>query len=209
MKKVMSAKELVLVSLMTAVTVVMAQISIPLPFNMMPFTCSMIAVYMTGMLLSPKHAVLTQLCYLMLGACGVPVFAGFRGGLPALFGNTGGYLLMYPIMAGLVAFAINGRKSREAEKLARSEGNAALKMYKRTLFVKAAAAICVAHTILYLGGTTWLSMIAGMPYPAALAYAVYPFIPLDIVKIVFCVTVILPLRSRLLSMNLLVLERAL
>ncbi len=204
MKKLLTARELTLIGVLTATTAVLAQIAIPLPFTTMPFSLGMIAVYMTGILLKPKHAVLTQLCYLLLGAVGVPVFGNFRGGLPALFGATGGYLMVYPLMAFIVAYALNGRSSREAERQAAGERAKS----RLRLVIKSAVSICIAHTLLYLGGTAWLSVITGTSFEGALALAVYPFIPFDIVKIVLCVMVIVPMRSRLLSMKLLQLEYA-
>ncbi len=204
MKKPLTARELTLIGVLTATTAVLAQIAIPLPFTTMPFSLGMIAVYTTGILLKPKHAVLTQLCYLLLGAVGVPVFGNFRSGIPALFGPTGGYLMVYPLMAFIVAYALNGRSSRQAEKQTAGERAKS----RARLALKSAVSICIAHTVLYLGGTAWLSVITGTTFEAALALAVYPFIPFDIVKIVLCVMVIVPMRSRLLSMNLLQLEHA-
>ena len=204
MKKTLTARELTLIGILTATTAVLAQIAIPLPFTTMPFSLGMIAVYMTGILLKPKHAVLTQLCYLLLGAVGVPVFGNFRGGIPALFGSTGGYLMVYPLMAFIVAYALNSRTSREAEKSVSGESAKS----RIRLAVKAAVSICIAHTILYLGGTAWLSVITGMTFDKAMVMAVYPFIPFDIVKIIICVAVIVPMRSRLMAMHLLQLEHA-
>ncbi len=204
MKKTLTARELVLIGVLTATTAVLAQIAIPLPFSTMPFSLGMIAVYTTGILLKPKHAVLTQLCYLLLGAAGVPVFGNFRGGIPALFGSTGGYLMVYPIMAFIVAYALNGRTSRQAEKQIAGERAKG----KIRLIIKAAISICIAHTILYLGGSAWLSAITGMTFEKAMAMAVYPFIPFDIVKIIICVAAIVPMRNRLMSMHLLQLDYA-
>ena len=198
MKKTLSAKEITLIGIFTAVTAILAQIAVPLPFTPMPISFGLVAVYITGILLKPKHAVLTQICYLLLGAVGLPVFGNFRGGIGALFGPTGGYLMVYPFMAAIVSVALNSRKSRRAE----------CGQSKKRLLFKSGASICTAHLFLYLGGTIWLSATTGNTFGAALALAVYPFIPLDIVKIVFCVTAIVPLRSRLLSMNLLMLDSA-
>jgi biotin transport system substrate-specific component len=145
----------------------------------MPISFGLVAVYTTGILLKPRDAVFTQICYLMLGAIGIPVFGNFRGGIEALFGPTGGYLLTYPIMAGIVATALHSASSRQ------------------TVFVYAAISICVAHVVLYLGGTAWLSITTGISLQSAATLAVYPFIPLDILKIVFCITVVVPMRSRL------------
>lgn len=196
MRKPLKARELTSIGIFTAVTAILAQIAVPLPFTPVPISLGLVAVYITGILLKPKHAVLTQICYLLLGAVGAPVFTNFRGGIAALFGPTGGYLLVYPIMAGIVSAALNSRKSRRTE----------MTHSKKWVFLKSAVSICVAHIVLYLGGTTWLSITTGGSFPASLALAVYPFIPFDVLKILFCVVVVVPLRSRMASMNLLLFD---
>ncbi|MDL2248204.1 biotin transporter BioY [Tyzzerella sp. OttesenSCG-928-J15] len=195
-KSKLSAKEISIIALFTALTAVLAQIAIPLPFSPVPISFGLVAVYASAILLKPKHAIYAQICYLALGAVGVPVFGGFRGGLGALFGPTGGYLLVYPIMVWIVAVALNGKKSRQAE----------AQQSKAFLFLKAGAAIFAAHLILYLGGTAWLSVTTGNTFYASLSIAVFPFIPLDLVKIFFCIFGIIPVRSRLASANLLMLD---
>ena len=195
-KVVFSARELCIIAIFAAMTAVLAQIAIPLPFTPMPISFGLVAVYITGMLLKPRHAVFAQICYLALGAVGVPVFGNFRGGIGALFGPTGGYLLVYPFMAWIVSKTLNGRQSRQAERTQK----------KSALFLKSGISISIAHTVLYLGGTTWLSVTTGNTFLASLSLAVFPFIPLDIVKVVFCVFAIVPFRSRLLSMNILMLD---
>ena len=191
-----SARELTLIGIFAAITAVMAQIAIPLPFSPVPISFGLVAVYISGILLRPKSALFAQICYLALGAVGVPVFGNFRGGLEALLGPTGGYLLVYPLIAWIVSYALNSYKSRQAEP----------NQSKSFVLFKSAVAICIAHLILYLGGTTWLSVTTGTSLIACLSLAVFPYIPLDIVKILFCIFVIVPLRSRLLSMNLLTID---
>jgi biotin transport system substrate-specific component len=193
MNKAFSARDLALAGIFAAVTAIMAQISTPIPFTTMPISFGMVAVYATGILLSPKNAAMAQLVYLAVGAAGLPVFGGFRGGLGALFGPTGGYLFTYPVMVWIIAMALNSVAALQ------SEG----KNGKAKTIAKGATAICAAHLLLYLGGTLWFSATTANTFAVSLAKAVYPFIPLDIIKIVFCVTVIIPLRSRLMAMNLL------
>ena len=166
-KAKLSAKELSMIAIFTAITAVFAQIAIPIPFTPVPISFGLVAVYMSAILLKPKHAVYSQICYLALGGLGVPVFGGFRGGLGALFGPTGGYLLVYPIMAWIVSMALNSSKSRQAE----------FSQSKTIVFIKSAIAICIAHIILYLGGTAWLSITTGNSFFASLTIAVFPFIP--------------------------------
>jgi biotin transporter BioY len=90
-------------ALMAAVTAVAAQITIPL--FPVPFTLQVLAVILSGLLLGVRHGALAQAVYVLVGAVGVPVFAGFTGGLGHIFGPTGGYLISYPIAAAVAGFA--------------------------------------------------------------------------------------------------------
>jgi len=193
MKPLLTPRELATLAIFTALTAVMAQIAFPLPFTPVPISFGLVAVYTAGLMLKPKHAVLTQLCYLLLGAVGAPVFGGFRGGPAALFGATGGYLLLSPAVAAVVSMALNRRKSLQSEA---RQGRGAL-VFKAGIFM------CIALILLYLGGTLWLCAITGNTFKAGLALAVYPYIPLDVLKIAFCTAVMLPLRARLRRMHLL------
>jgi len=188
-RAVFTARDLAIIPIFAAITAVLAQIAIPLPFTAVPISFGLVAVYMSGILLTPKQAVYSQICYLLLGAVGIPVFGGFRGGLAALVGPTGGYLVVYPLCAWLIAMALNSKKARQAETM---QSNIAT-------MSKAGLAMVVAHTILYLGGTIWLSFMTQNTFMASLSLAVIPFIPLDIVKIVFCILAVVPFRSQLLK----------
>ena len=195
-RKPLEARELAVIGIFTAVTSVLAQIAIPLPFTPMPVAFGLVAVYISGILLRPKHAVFSQVCYLLIGAVGLPVFSNFRGGVGALFGPTGGYLMVYPVMVWLVSMSLNSRFGRKLE----------FRQGRVWLFVKAGVSMCVAHLILYLGGTFWYCFTTGVSFRAALALTVFPFIPLDIAKIAFCLFAVIPFRSRLVSMNVLLLD---
>ena len=196
MESKLSARDLSIISIFTVITAVLAQISIPLPFTPVPISFGLVAVYISGIVLKPKHAAYSQICYLLLGTIGIPVYSGFRGGLAVLFGPTGGYLLVYPIMAWVVSMALNSKKSRQVERI----------QSKGIVLFKSAIAICIAHLLLYLGGTTWLSITTGNTFYASLVLAVFPFIPMDVLKILFCIFGIVPIRWRLISRNLLVLD---
>ena len=195
-KTAFSVRELSRIAMFIALTAVLAQMVIPLPFSPVPISFGLVAVYSTGILLKPRHAVFAQLGYLLLGVIGVPVFGSFKGGVGVLFGATGGYLLVYPLVAWIVAKTLNNSKKQ----IEHNHGS------KVSVFLKAGISICIAHMILYLGGTIWLSKITGNTFYNSLYLAVFPYIPLDIVKIVFCVLVMVPLRLHLLTMGLLTLD---
>lgn len=82
--------DLVYIALFAILIAICAWISIP---STVPFTLQTFAVLCTMGLLGGRRSVLAVLVYLLLGAVGIPVFAGFRGGLGVLLGVTGGYLV--------------------------------------------------------------------------------------------------------------------
>ena len=88
----LSIRDLCLIAIFASLAAVTAQISIPIPFSPIPLSCGMIGVYTAGIMLAPRSAFFSQICYLLMGAVGLPVFSGFRGGIAVLFGPTGGYL---------------------------------------------------------------------------------------------------------------------
>ena len=151
-------------ALMAAVTAVAAQITIPLP--LVPFTLQVFAVLLSGLLLGPRYGALAQGVYLLLGAVGVPVFAGLTGGLGHLVGPTGGYLISYPAAA-----AIAGLAATAAARAKRS----------RALWTSFAAGT-VGLLVIYILGATWLSVVAGLPLPVAVAQGVLPFVAFDLIK---------------------------
>ena len=81
--------ELAYIALGTALIAVCAWITVPFT---VPFTMQLFAVYLVLMLLGGRNGTIAVAVYLLLGAIGVPVFSGFKGGFGVLIGMTGGYL---------------------------------------------------------------------------------------------------------------------
>lgn len=106
-----SLQDICFIAIMTAITAVMAQISIPLPM-MVPMTMQTFAVTLAGILLGAKRGTVSMVVYLLLGAAGVPVFTGLKGGLQSIVGPTGGFLLSFPIMAYIIGRGIELRKKK-------------------------------------------------------------------------------------------------
>lgn len=99
-------------ALMCALLAVCAQITLPLPG--VPMNLALFAVHLSSLLLGGPCTAITALAYLLLGACGVPVLAGFASGPAALFGPTGGFLLSYPLCA-----LITGRIASKSDTMRR------------------------------------------------------------------------------------------
>ncbi len=90
-----------LIAFIVALTGITAQIRFyvgPIPFTMQNF-----AVILSGLLLPPFYAFLSQMLYLLLIALGVPLASNFSGGLGILLGYTAGYLWGFPITAFLMS----------------------------------------------------------------------------------------------------------
>ena len=162
MKK-LSTRELARCGLFTAAMAVLSQIVVPLPG--VPFNLGVLGVFLCGGLLRPGAALFTLLAYLLLGAAGAPVFAGFQGGPAALFGPTGGFLLAYPLMALFIALLLRapGRSGRPG---------------RRACFLAMAASLLPC----YLLGAAWFALYTGRTLAAAAAAACLPFLPFDLLK---------------------------
>ena len=99
----MKAKNMALCGLFAAVLAVCAWIAIPA--GDMVITLQTFGIFLTLGLLGGKRGTVTIAVYLILGAVGVPVFSGFRGGLGALLGTTGGYIFGF-MLTSLVYWLI-------------------------------------------------------------------------------------------------------
>ena len=93
-----SAKDLCQIGIFTALIVVCSQLSIPMPAGV-PMTLQTLIIPIAGIVLGAKRGTIAACLYVLLGAVGLPVFAGFTGGLGILFGMTGGFILSFPLMA--------------------------------------------------------------------------------------------------------------
>lgn len=97
------------IALLAAIIAVCSIISFPLPSGV-PVTLQTFAIALAGFTLGWKFAPVSVAVYLMIGAVGVPVFAGFKSGFSVLFGVTGGYLWGFIFMAALCGAAVNRSK---------------------------------------------------------------------------------------------------
>lgn len=73
---------------------------ITVPF-VVPFTMQTFAVFCSLLLLGGRRGTAAIGLYVLMGAIGLPVFSGFRGGIGHLIGPTGGYIIGF-IFSGIV-----------------------------------------------------------------------------------------------------------
>ncbi|MEC2214860.1 MULTISPECIES: biotin transporter BioY [Bacillus amyloliquefaciens group] len=85
-----------------------------LSFTPVPITLQTIGVLLSGSILKPKAAFLSQLLFLLIVACGAPLLSGGRGGFGVFFGPSAGYLIAYPLAALLLSLSIQIQGLRSA-----------------------------------------------------------------------------------------------
>ena len=168
-RKSLSVRDMALCGLFAAKTAILAPVSIPI--GAVPITQGVFAVLLAGAVLKPGYAFLSQVVYLLIGAVGLPVFSGFSGGIQKIAGPTGGYLIIYPVMAWLAALV-----TQAAFKKIAGKNKAAL----RTIAVFCGMLVSVA--LCYVTGTFWYSLQSRTSVMQAAAVTAIPFIPWDILK---------------------------
>ena len=110
----MKAKNMAKCGLFSAVLVVCAWLSLPLGDTVI--TLQTFGIFLTLGLLGGKRGTVSILVYLVLGAVGAPVFSGFRGGLGALLGTTGGYIFGF-MLTSLIYWLITAIKDTPLTRL--------------------------------------------------------------------------------------------
>jgi biotin transport system substrate-specific component len=163
------------VALVTALTALASQISVPLPFTPVPFTFQPMVVLLGGAALGARLGMSSQILYLLLGIAGLPVFAAspvLPQGAARLLGPTAGFLLSYPVAA-----YVTGRLAERG--------------FDRR-YLTSVAAMLVGLSIVFAGGA--LRLAYGPPVPLGVAgslqVAVIPFIPADLIKICLAAAVL-------------------
>lgn len=109
-----AAQKFALALCMAGLMAVLAQVRIPLPWTPVPITGGTFGVVFAGVLLGNIWGGVSMLIYLALGIAGVPVFTGFKSGISALLGPTGGYLIGFALAAFFIGYITdNFPKSRK------------------------------------------------------------------------------------------------
>ncbi|MCR2037296.1 biotin transporter BioY [Adlercreutzia caecimuris] len=184
------------VGLAIAIIAVSAWVTVPL--GPIPFTLQMFAVTFAVVVLSPKEAIASIAGYLLLGAVGVPVFSGMRGGIGVLAGPTGGFLWGYLFgvaAAALFLYVVRTKLGvaggKGAPKLTRAEVAALSPGRRAVLFVRNFGVDIVAGIIFtaiaYACGCIQYMAVGQVDLATAFLTAVAPFMVVDFCKIVAAV----------------------
>lgn len=105
MKQKINTLNVCLSALFTAIIAVFSQIAVPFP-SQVPLTLQTFAIALCGYVLGVKWGLTSIAAYIFLGAVGVPVFAGFKGGIQTLFGVTGGFIYGFVFLTFLCGISL-------------------------------------------------------------------------------------------------------
>lgn len=153
-------------------------ISIP---TVVPFTLQTFAVFLAVSVLGGRRGTLSIVVYVLLGAVGIPVFAGFKGGIGVLLNTTGGYIIGF-IFAGLIMWLME-------------------RLFGRKLWAQLLGMILGMITYLSVGTAWFMAVYLRQTGPVSLGtvlgWCVIPFLIPDIVKMMLALSLGNLLRKRL------------
>lgn len=163
-----TTKDIAYIGMFVAIMAICSWINIPATI---PFTMQTFAVFATIGLLGMYRGTIAVLVYILLGAVGAPVFAGFSGGISVLMSSTGGYIIGFlasALIAGLIM---------------KQFGKSTVVMF---LAMAAGLVVC------YAFGTAWFMYFytktsGAIGIMSALSWCVIPFIIPDLIKIVLAI----------------------
>ena len=159
---------LTLCALCAALTCVLAPIAVPIP--PIPITLATFAVYLSGALIGPKYGPMSQAIYLILLFIGLPVGAGFVGGVGLFLGPTAGFLIGF-VPTSFVIGLLYG-------KFGKSNNNYINKILWLLLSFVLGTIVC------YIFGLLWYMLYSGADFVTAIMVCVVPFLVGDTLKII-------------------------
>lgn len=157
-------RDLAYIALFAVLIAVCAWISIPFA---VPFTMQLFGIFLALSTLGGRRGTYAVAVYLLLGAAGIPVFAGFRGGLAVLLGATGGYVAGF-FLSALLYWVITAKLGES---------------------VPVQALACVLGLLIcYLFGTIWFLVVYShttgpISLLSALGLCVFPYLIPDLLKL--------------------------
>ncbi|MCR4780275.1 MAG: biotin transporter BioY [Ruminiclostridium sp.] len=160
---------MVMCALGAAIIAVSAQVVVPLPFGV-PITLQTFGVALCAAVFGSFRGTVSTAVYVLLGAVGLPVFAGMRGGFESITGPAGGFIYGFLPMAFLCGMAMKNLPLR----MVVSVGGLAL---------------C------YICGAVQYALLMGIDLIQSFTVVVLPFAIKDVLSIVAAQYMAIPIRK--------------
>lgn len=155
-----SIREIVLISMFTAVIAVCSWITVP---TTIPFTLQTFGIFCSMLIPGGKNGFFSILVYILLGIIGIPVFSGFKSGFNALTSYSGGYIWGF-IFLGIVFWTME-------------------KIFGNKFFIQIVSLI-LGMVICYICGTLWFTYVMKTSFIYGLTVCVMPYIIFDAIKLI-------------------------
>lgn len=183
----MKTKDITLTAVMVAILIVCSQLSIPI--GPVPITLQTLAVLLIGFLLTPRNAFSATSIFALMGLAGLPVFSGFTGGLQAVLLPSFGFIVAFVPASYFQAKYLQKVSVLNFKHLAIAG------------FINIAVTYAVG--LPYMAAILNIYMNNDMGAIAILMAGFIPFIPGDLLKLFFSVTIakrILPIINRMFAL---------
>ena len=164
-------------ALFAAIIAVLAQLSIPLP-NGVPITLQTFAIALCGFFLGIK-AIVPVVIYVLIGAVGMPVFSSLKGGIGAITGATGGFIIGFIPMSKLF-------KIRDFKNI-----SSIIKIIISIIISLIGLAVC------HYMGAIHFAKFTNKAFADVLPLVSYPFIVKDVLSIIFAYILAFSIELRL------------
>ena len=165
-----TVRDMCFIAMFAVIIAVCSWISVPLT---VPITLQTFGVFAALGVLGGKKGTIAVIVYVLLGAVGLPVFAGFKLGIGTLLGTTGGYIIGF-VLSGIVYWAITDKFG--------------------TKLAVTVIAMALGLLVCYSFGTAWFMLVytrskGAVTLWSALGWCVFPFIIPDAIKIALAILV--------------------
>lgn len=175
-KRSLTTREMAYIALFAIIIAICSWASVPGP---VPFTMQTFAIFLSVGLLGGKRGTMAVAVYLLMGVFGLPVFAGFTGGIGRLLGATGGYIVGF-LFSALIMWAMEKAFGRSGKVLLLS--------------------MVMGLLVCYALGTAWFVLVYNhvtgpMGWASALLICVVPYLVPDAAKIALAMLVCRRLRG--------------
>lgn len=166
MEKTGKTTKMIYIAVMTVFMAICSWITIP---GIVPFTLQTFALYFGLWILGGKYTTYSLILYIIMGCVGVPVFSGFKGGVGVIIGPTGGYIVGFILLTGIMWIY---------EKITKKESD-----------VVKISLIIIGTLLCYLCGLMWYMYVSGVPFGkegfvSVMMICVVPYMIPDALKIV-------------------------
>ncbi len=154
-------KNIAIIGLTTAILCVTCPLSIQV--GIIPISLATLSIYIISLLFSYKISLFAVIIYILLGICGLPVFANFFGGAMAITSVTGGYILGYIPLSLTIGLLV--------------------KLFPKNRLIGLLSTI-LGTLFLYLVASIWFCILTKNSFIYSVKVCVLPFLLFDGIKII-------------------------